>query len=114
MRGLIVGTLLFALAQSMIWFQTNGQFVWPWFKKNPWTLSIVGGTTISYIFIIATRLIAENFDGAIWPGRFIGFTLGIISFTTLTYLFMGEGLTTKTLVCLALAFCILCVQVFWK
>jgi hypothetical protein len=114
MRGLIVGSLLFALAQSMIWFQTNGQFVWPWFKKNPWTLSIVGGTTISYIFIIATRLIAENFDGAIWPGRFIGFTLGIISFTALTYLFMGEGLTTKTIVCLALAFAIICVQLFWK
>ena len=114
MRGLILGSLLLALGQSMIWFQTNGQFIWPWFKKNPLVLSIFGGTAVSYIFIIATGLVAEHFNGALWPGRFIGFTLGIISFTTLTYLFMGEGVTTKTTICLVLAFGIICVQIFWK
>ena len=104
MRGLLAGVLLFTVGQAMIWIQTNGQFIWPWFKKNPLLISLTGGTIISYMFIYATRYIAEYYDGAIWPGRFIG----------LTYVLMNEGITTKTAVCLLLAFCILCVQTFWK
>ena len=114
MKGLIAGTALFALGQALIWIQTNGQFVWPWFKKNPMILSIVGGTTISYMFIIATKLIAEHYDGQVWPGRFIGFTCGIITFSALTYFLLDEGITTKTMICLFLALGILGVQVFWK
>ena len=114
MRGLILGTALFAIAQSLIWIQTNGQFIWPWFKKNPWIISAVGGTLISYIFILATKIVAEHYGGQVWPGRFIGFTCGIITFTGLTYFLLNEGLTTKTLICLVLATCILCVQIFWK
>jgi hypothetical protein len=114
MRGLITGVALFTLAQALIWFQTNGQFIWPWFKRNPIILSITGGTIISYIFIYATRYVAEYYDGSIWPGRFIGFACGIITFTTITYFMMDEGITTKTLLCIILSFGILCIQVFWK
>ncbi len=114
MRGLLAGVLLFALGQSMIWIQTNGQFVWPWFKKNPLTISIIGGTVISYMFILATKFIAEYYDGQIWPGRFIGFTCGIITFTALTYYLLDEGITTKTAICLLLACCIIGIQLFWK
>jgi len=98
----------------MIWFQTNGQFVWPWFKKNPIIISVLGGTIISYIFIKATSLIANYYGGAIWPGRFIGFSLGILSFSTLTYFLMGEEINTKTAICLTLATCIILIQIFWK
>tara|TARA_B110000967_G_C18902057_1_gene576710 strand:- start:45 stop:389 length:345 start_codon:yes stop_codon:yes gene_type:complete len=114
LRGLIAGVTLFTIGQAMIWIQTNGQFIWPWFKKNPLLISLTGGTVISYMFIYATRYIAEYYDGAIWPGRFIGFACGIFTFTALTYVLMNEGITTKTAVCLLLAFCILCVQTFWK
>ena len=51
MRNLIMGVALFVFAQCLIWIQTNGQFVWPWFKKNPLLVSLMGGTIISYIFI---------------------------------------------------------------
>ena len=40
--------LLFLVGQIGIWFQTNGQFISPWAKKNPWLLSVIGGTMISY------------------------------------------------------------------
>ena len=46
MRNLIYGLLLFTLAQAIIWIQTNGQFVWPWFKRNPFLVSLAGGTII--------------------------------------------------------------------
>jgi len=98
----------------MIWFQTNGQFVWPWFKKNPLILALIGGSTISYLFIIATRLVAGYYGGQLWPGRFIAFAMGMISFSLLTYYLMGESLSTKTIICLCLAFCIILIQLFWK
>ena len=69
----------------MIWFQTNGQFVWPWFKKNPIVVALIGGSTISYMFIVATRLVAEYYGGEIWPGRFLGFATGMVFSINNTY-----------------------------
>lgn len=114
MRNLIYGVILFAMGQAMIWFQTNGQFVWPWFKKNPLILSLLGGTVISYMFIKATAFIASYYDGLIWPGRFIGFSVGILSFAFLTHHIMGESITPKTAVSLILAIALISVQIFWK
>jgi hypothetical protein len=59
-------------------------------------------------------MIAEYYDGQLWPGRFIGFAMGMISFSFLTYLIMDEPLNAKTLICLILSFIIICVQLFWK
>lgn len=111
---LIYGAGLYILAQILIWFQSNGQFIWPWFKKNPILLSLMGGSFISYILIIATRLVAEYYNGLIWPGRFIGFSLGIVVFSYLTWQFMEEGVNSKTMISIFLAFILICVQIFWK
>ena len=114
MRNLIYGLILFLTGQSMIWFQTNGQFIWPWFKRNPFLVSLIAGTIISYMFIIATRYVAEYYDGLLWPGRFIAFGTGMVSFTFLTWYFLGEGLSTKTLVSLMLALTLVTIQIVWK
>jgi hypothetical protein len=103
MKNLLIGTLLFFLGQSLIWIQTNGQFVWKSFKDNPFLLAFGFGTIISYILIYATRFTVEYFDGMLWPGRFIAFGMGIVSFTFLTWFFLGEGITTKTAVSLGLS-----------
>ncbi len=114
MRHLIFGILLFLFGQSLVWFQTNGQFVWPWIKKNPFWVSLFGGLVISYTFIIATREVVTYYGGSLWPGRFIGFATGMIAFSFLTYFIMNEGMNAKTLVSLGLATLLLCVQLFWK
>lgn len=44
MNKLIAAFLLLFLGQTLIWVQTNGQFVWPWFKKNPFAVSLIMGT----------------------------------------------------------------------
>ena len=98
----------------MIWLQTNGQFVWPWFKKNPFTVSVLFGTAISYILIFGTKFMVEYYDGLLWPGRFIAFGSGIISFTFLTWFFLGEGITTKTVVSLFMACSLIGIQILWK
>ena len=97
----------------MVWFQTNGQFMWPWFKKNPIIIALAGSVA-GYMFIIATKYVAEYYDGLIWPGRFIGFSSGIMSFTFLTWYFLGEGINFKTAVSLFLAILLIVIQLFWK
>lgn len=114
MNKLMLAASLFLGGQTLIWFQVNGQFLWPWFKKHPMTLSVAFGAIISYFFIIATKYSYEYFDGLLWPGRFLGFGLGILSYAVLTYFIMGEGLNEKTLTSLILAVGIICVQLFWK
>jgi len=114
MRNLILGAVLFIVGQAMIWIQTNGQFVWPWFKKNPLLISMIGGTFISYLFIKGTAFLAEHFDGQLWPGRFIGQSSGILVFAIMTFILMNEGINTKTGISLLLAVLLISVQIFWK
>ena len=77
-------------------------------------MSCTFSVPISYMFIKATALVVSYFDGLLWPGRFIGFASGVVSFAFLSYFFMGEGITAKTGLSLFLAFVIVCIQVFWK
>lgn len=114
MRNLIIGLLLFTIGQSLIWFQTNGQFIYPWFKRNPLAISLIAGTGISYMFIKATAYVAEYFDGQLWPGRFIAQASGIVIFAGLTFVLLNEGITTKTAISLILAFVIIAIQILWK
>ena len=54
------------------------------------------------------------FDGVLWPGRLLGFATGIFSFAACTNIFMGEGLTNKTIISLILSLVLVLIQVFWK
>jgi hypothetical protein len=74
----------------------------------------MGGTLISYIFIKGTSLVAEHFDGQLWPGRFIGQASGILIFASLTFIFMNEGINAKTGISLILAAILIGIQIFWK
>jgi len=114
MKNLITGLLLFIVGQSLIWFQTNGQFIWPWFKRNPLIVSLIAGTGISYMFILATRLVADYYDGMLWPGRFIAQASGIVIFAGLTFVLLDEAITMKTAISLILAFTIIAIQILWN
>ena len=110
---IIISSALFFVTQTLVWLQINGQFVWKWFEKNPITLSLLG-IPISYLFIVATKMAYEGFDGLLWPQRLVVFALGMVSFAFLTWWFMNEPLNTKTWVSLGLATCMVLIQVFWK
>ena len=112
--NLFIGVVLMVAGQILIWFQTNGQFVWESFRRNPLLLSVVGGTVISYMFIMSTRHLVIHFDGLLWPGRLMGFGIGIFAFTFLTWYYMGESVTLKTIVSLTLALILVSIQIFWK
>lgn len=114
MKNLIYAAALFALGQSMIWFQTNGQFFWKWAKDHPFLMAVLFSTPISVIFIKATELIVLHFDGSLWPGRLIGFAMGMLTFTFFTATIMGEGINTKSAVSLVLATVLVLIQILWK
>ena len=108
----IKGVLLFFLGQCLVFWQINGQFIWELSKKNPLIMSLLG-VPISFIYIYATDYLVQAFDGNLWPQRLIGFAMGIIAFTFLTYFHFNELITLKTGITLILAMIIVLVQVFY-
>ena len=112
-NNILIGIILFVITHIIIWFQVNGQFVWPWAKDHPWTMAVLG-LPISYVLIIATKYVVAGFDGLLWPGRLLGFGLGMIIMAILTWYILGEGISTKTLVSLTLAVTLVMLQVLWK
>ena len=112
-KSLTIGVFFFIASQLVIWFQSHLQFFNKWAANNPIIISTVG-IVVSYGSIMATKNIASAFGGLVWPGRFIGFSIGIVLFSTLTWIFLKESISLKSAVCIGLAFCILSIQLFWK
>jgi len=101
--------LIYFVAQAIAWLQLNGQFVWPWMKEHPFLLSLLG-VPISYLLMLATNLSFQALAGQVWPGRLLAFAVGIVVFTVFTNIFLGEGLTTKTIISLFLTLVIMILQ----
>ena len=113
-KALILGLVFFLFGQTVAWYQTNGQFISTWMKSNPFWVALVLGVPIGWSYILATQYTVEAFNGVLWPTRLLGFAMGILSFTALTYIHLNEGLTLKTLITLCLATAIVVIQVMWK
>lgn len=113
LRDLLVGGSLFLLGQVLIYIQLNFQFIYPWFKKNPLIISILG-IPISYLFVYATRYTVAAFDGAMWPQRFIGFATGMVVYALGTYIYFNQAIDAKTALSLGLALMLILIQIFWK
>ena len=114
MGNLITAVALFTFGQTLIWYQTNGQFKWKWFAEHPFLVACIFSIPISYAFIIASKLIVAYFGGTLWPGRFIGFATGMMSFAILTSFYMNEGINAKTAISLVLATALVAIQILWK
>lgn len=109
---LLYAFILCTLAQIFTFIQLQGQVIWKFPKENPYIMALMG-VPISLLFMKYTRILNGHFE-ANWPGRIIGFGVGIIIFTIMSWLMFKEVPTTKTLICLVLAFSIVLIQMFWK
>jgi len=112
-KFIVYGILALFFGQAAIWFQTNGQFLWPTWKKYPMLVAMMGWP-ISYVLIYGTRWFYEGLGGVIWPGRLIGFSCGMLVFAILTYYLMNEPITIKTGISIGLALMIVIIQIFMK
>jgi multidrug transporter EmrE-like cation transporter len=112
-RSLLIGILFGFMAQIGTFFQLQGQLKYQWFKDHYWLLVLMG-IPISMLFMFSVKNMVIAFDGQMWPSRLIGFSIGAIVFTWLSWLIFKEPLTLKTIICLTLAMGILIIQLFWK
>ena len=100
----------FVAGHILVWLQSNGQFIWKSFRDNIFFLCLMG-VPMAYLFITATRMGYEAFDNKLWPVRILGFSIGTIVFSGMTYFCLGEGLTLKTCISLLLCLAIILVQI---
>jgi len=112
-RYLFIAIILMTVGQVISFLQVQSQFFWEWSKNHPYIMSLLG-LPLSYLLILSVRYCAMGFGGQIWPGRLIGFAIGAIVFTVLSWVIMKEPLNTKTIICLILSSAILGVQIIWK
>jgi len=110
---ILYGILFGIIAQILTFFQLQGQMKIEWFKNNTFLVACMG-IPISLLFMHSVRNFVLAYDGAIWPSRLIGFGIGVVIFTTMSYFMFKEPLTLKTLICLGLGVCIILIQIFWK
>ena len=111
--ALLLGVLFGFFAQIGTFFQLQGQMKYDWFKEHYW-LTVLLGIPISMLFMYSVKNMVIAFDGQMWPSRLIGFSIGAMVFTFLSWQIFNEPLSLKTFICLMLAFGILMVQLFWK
>jgi len=112
-KFLLLGVFWLLIAQTSAWYQTNSQFLSNWFREHTFLTIIMFAFPIGYSYIESTRILVAAFGGVLWPTRLLGFTVGIVSFTLLTYYHLGEPITLKTLATLLLAMIIVAIQVFY-
>jgi hypothetical protein len=101
------------IAQSLAWYQTHLQFLYSWAKTNPFWVALLLGLPTSWSYIMAAKHMYFYFDGIVWPGRLIGFAVGILSFAFLAYIHLGEPMTLKVATTLFLSLLIILIQIFW-
>ena len=110
-KYIILTTLLFTITNIAIWFQLNSQVVWDWAKggKSMWIMSLMG-IPISLLFWLATKYGYIGF-GNLWSVRFLGFASSMITFPIMTYMLLGEPMTSKVIATIMLAVIIMIIQV---
>ena len=113
-KTLLLGISLFLVGQTLVWFQTNSQLIWGWWRDKPLETALIYDLPISLFFWYGTKYIYES-TNELWTVRLIGFGMSYVTFPFLTYYFLNESMfTPKTLICTGLAILIVGIQIFWK
>jgi hypothetical protein len=107
------GIILMIVGQFLAFVQMQGHYKFPWLKNNLW-FGLLLGIPISAIFMYGIHLLIKQYDGALWPSRIIGFSIGTMVYALMAHYWFNEQITTKTTICLFLSLLIILVQVFWK
>lgn len=109
----IVNAILYGLAaQILTFFQLQVSHKYGWYDKYK-ILLLLASIPISWLFMESVKHFIKAFNGEIWPSRIIGFALGMIVFTIMSYSLFKEPFTLKTILSLLLALLIIVVQILF-
>ena len=107
---IVLTILVFFLNNIIIWYQLNGQLVWDFWKS--WkgiVVMLLMGIPISGLFYMGTRIGYDGF-GSLWAVRLMGFATSMVTFPIMTWLYLGEVMSLKVIISLALAIVIMLLQ----
>ena len=114
MKGILIGALLYTVAQTIAWFQTNSMLLWDWLANNVVLAAILLGPIVGLTFAYGTKYIYEETE-ALWVARFLGFAIGYIVFIPLTWSFFGESpFTLKNMISFLLCCILITIQFVMK
>ena len=111
MNSILIGLIFLFVAQLMVWFQLYAPIKIPALKN--WWYIMAMSLPITWLFSKGINQITQHFEGQMWPSRFMTFSIGVVSFTVLTWLINGEPVNLKTGICLGLSVLIIIIQVVW-
>jgi hypothetical protein len=114
MNNIYIAILSIIFANILVWFQLNGQFKWEWFKNNELLIATIFSLPISWLYIQYQKNAFIVLNESLWSIRLIGFSIGLIIFSIMTWVFSKEVLEMKHLICIVLAFLIIGSQTFVK
>ena len=111
-KYIVLTIIMFVINNILIWYQLNSQLVWDWAKgtKSMLLMSLLG-IPISMLFWYATKYGYQGF-GNLWSVRFMGFATSMLTFPIMTWLYLGEAITLKTIITVLLALIIMLLQLF--
>ena len=109
-KYVFITIVLFIINNILIWYQLNSQLVWEWAKgyKSMWIMSLLG-VPISLLFWLCTKWGYLGF-GNLWSVRWLAFGSSMLIFPIMTYFYLGETITFKTLISIILALIIMILQ----
>jgi hypothetical protein len=110
---ILIGIFFALLGQIGSFIQLQVAIKYNWYEKYLWVI-LFSSIFTSWLYIKSVSFIADGFGGQIWPGRLLGFSIGMVVFTFMSVILFKESFTIKTIICLSLSFCILLIQLFWK
>jgi drug/metabolite transporter (DMT)-like permease len=110
---LFITFLLFTLLHVGVWFSSNTQLMSDVWKARSFWIMIALAIPTSLLAYYATRIGYSALGDSVWSLRFIGFGTSYLVFPVLTWLLLGESMfTLKTMLCIALSFVIVAIQLW--
>ena len=110
---ILLGVVLFTIAQVMAWFQSNSGIIGEPFKSNYIWIAFIFGPIVSLLFAHATIMLYESMP--LWSIRFVTFAIGYLIFIPLTWYFLGEEVfTLKNILSFLLCCALISIQFFMK
>ena len=95
----LIGCSFFAIAQSITWFTSNLQLMYPYFKTwkgIAWLVLLAMPASVGYM--MATKYLYTAMDNSLWSVRLIGFSMGVFSFTVLIVSLSEIFVTSRSLI----------------
>ena len=109
----VIAILYGLVAQTITFLQLQGPYRYDVLRNNPVPVLLMA-VPIAWLFTKSTHYFYIASEGQLWPGRLIGFGIGMIVFSLMSYVLFKEPMSLKTIVTLILSVIIVCMQVFWK